>query len=142
MLLKKWVLSFMYLVSVDPMDWSVIYKCFQEDLMEGVIREEDREDREEVNCHGNTHNKALLTHCNDEATSVFCLVALQWILDFYNRKWMSQCWPEALRPTGKKTGTEKRSAEPWVNVVKLTLGRRRIDPWNDVWHWIRLRTKK
>ena len=46
MLLKKWVLSFMYLVSVDPMDWSVIYKCFQEDLMEGVIREEDREDRE------------------------------------------------------------------------------------------------
>ena len=24
----------------------VIYKCFQEDLMEGVIREEDREDRE------------------------------------------------------------------------------------------------
>ena len=28
------------------MDRSVIYKCFQEDLMEGVIREEDREDRE------------------------------------------------------------------------------------------------
>ena len=24
----------------------VNYKCFQEDLMEGVIREEDREDRE------------------------------------------------------------------------------------------------
>ena len=24
----------------------IIYKCFQEDLMEGVIKEEDREDRE------------------------------------------------------------------------------------------------
>ena len=93
--------------------------------------------RDGVNCHGNTHNKAY------EATSVFCLVALQWILDFYKveNEWVNvglRLLDLPARRQEKKRSAA--SAQPlWVNVVKLTLGRRRrIDPWNDVWHWIRL----